>query len=1042
VADTIELTGRSVTELVGNFYEAHAGKDRDKMNDTLVELDALLMTGEAPHLEFIEYFNQIFSGRTAFNTLLNINDYPPESVIRELLQNAFDCDYDQEDIKIAVNFKDNHTISISYNELGFTLEQFMFYLSFGRNTKNASTSEGRFGVGAKSVFMNVEWLSMRSNNFSFCIMNNQGMLKITDINLRRPVFKGTEIVIKVNAEQHRRIKENFMELTARKGDYINIVELCFAYNKKKILNNRAGNPEVNEKRAFNIAVMHNGKLIDFYKVFNHFNKAVEVNVVRFTQGGKSVVDFICREDEGFVYLIPFALAMSKRTELVKTLTDMYNYFSTYELTGLLRSDGEENIQRSEFASQKLSAFFISVPNSHITSFRTGIRPDMEHEVMTRVEESVKQIIADYRRFFVLELTPNPDESGLYHLRPESYAFEFIKNFILTANLNEELKNDFLHGVSLRYMRGEEALQYSDLQRIAYFTTAKNITKEHHLDGSAFDRLIDAKLSNMNDKLADIGDRILYAGYEWEGELAGEGGSVYFYEFHKEGDVMYVSSENNPAGTDYELHHGFMSLTPKLIENALAEGGSKKLKSETQLENVFAMFDNMFGGDYRIALKDSAFKLILEDEECPVDAGKLKIASIADYMGTVQKRRKLFRTYQDYTDTVSFGLNLFADGKPLIELLRAVKAQDGDIVLQKDAEHDGQFVFMVYETPFTVPADMPSAELLEITGDLSLLLKFGLFNNKAFTYDYAPCRYKFEPRKIAGILANEDTPRERVTELLGGIFMADFKTDRIALLGENDVVTDIIEYKNGFGAEVFAKCKAARKFIVMREDNTKEEFADIIELVITGGVRDLMRKRYLGAKAAKIVIPDQLPYTHKPLPAVTKDEFAYLREIARDITENSRNTRNFYAKDVNSKLYGYGGVCSFCRLETEAINGFAVRDFEVELMHDRIKSEEYFKFSLFLCSGDTVLCDSWVIDDLKVGGMSPFLWLEQVSGAEVIPPELLLCTIIYREQITHDISADEDDSWNSVMSAPRVNSDIVLTPLMAANWVEKNIDLVK
>jgi hypothetical protein len=1038
VADSIKLTGKTVSELVGNFYEGHASKDREKMNATLLELDALLMTGEAPHLEFIEYFNQLFSGRTAFNTLLNIKDYPPESVIRELLQNAFDCDYEQEDVKIAVNFKDNHTISISYNELGFTLEQFMFYLSFGRNTKNAQTSEGRFGVGAKSVFMNVEWLSMRSNNFSFLIMNNEGMLKITDINLRRPMFKGTEIVIKVNPEQHKRIMENFTELTVRKGDYINIVELCFAYNKKKILNNRAEKPQVNEKRAFNIAVMHNGKLIDFYKVFNHTNKAVGINVVRFTQGGKSAVDFICREEGGFVYLIPFALAMSKRADLVKTLSDKYNYFSTYELTGLLQNEA------SEFANQKLSAFFISVPNSHITSFRTGIRPDMEHEVIAHVENNVKQIITEYQRFFVLELTPNPDESGLYHLRPESYAFEFIKNFILTANLNESLKKDFLHGVSLRYARGEEALHYSDLQRIAYFTTAKSISREHHLDGSAFERHIDSKLSNMNEKLADIKDRILYAGYEWESELTGEGGSVYFYEFHKNGDVMYVSSENNPAGTDYQLHHGFMSLTPKLIEDVLVKSGGKELADESQLEKVFAMFDTMFGTDYRIGFKDNVFSMILEDESCPIDAGKLKITSIAGFMNSVQKRKNLFQTYQDYTDTVNFALGLFAKNKKFIDFLRAVKEQGGEIKLQKDTENKDLYNFIIFETPFAVPADLNNQELLEIIEDINLLIKFGMFNGKTYGFDYAPCRYKFEPRKIAGILANDEMPREMVQELLGEIFAGDLKVDKIALLGKNDVVIDIIDYKNGLSAENAAKCKKAQRFIVMREDCTKEEFADIIELIITGSVKDLMRKRYLGAKAAKIIIPDQLPYLMKPIPTITRDEFKHLRETARDIMQNSRNARNYYAKDVNTNLYGYGCVCSFCKFETDAINGFAVKDFEVELMHDELKKEEYFKFSLFLCSNDAILCDSLVIDDLKIGGISPFVWINQVSKAGTIAPEMLRCTITYRQQITHDIAADEgdNDNWNSEMSAPVTNNDIILTPLMAANWVEKNAELSK
>jgi len=1022
-----ENKAKTVTELVGDFYEGHAAGNREKMNTTLVELDALLMTGEAAHLEFIDYFNELFSGRTAYNTLLGVKEYPVESVIRELLQNAFDCDYEQEDIKIGINFKDNHTISISYNEVGFILEQFMFYLSFGRNTKNAASSEGRFGVGAKSVFMNVEWLSMRSNNFSFCITNNQGNLKITDINLRRPIFKGTEMVIKVDAEQHRRIKENFVNLTVRKSDYINLVELCFAYNRKKILNNAASQEE-NPNRTFNIAVMHNGKLIDFYKIFNHLNKAVNVNVLRFTQGGKSVVDFICYEKEGFVCLIPFAVAVSKRADLINMLSDKYNYFSTYELTGLMQ---EEN---STFASEKLSAFFISVPNQLITSFRTGIRPDKEAVVIASVEESLRNIISEYARFFVLEIVKNPDGEGLYHLRPESYAFEFIKNFILTCKIVQSQRKDFMHAISLRYSREEQPLHYTELQKNAFFSRTLNVSKEDHLDGSAYDDLILDKLDRMNENLSDIGARILYAGYEWQGELDGDIGTVYAYEFHKDGRMMTISSEDNPAGTDYDLHDGFRSMTERIIENAL---GGKKLTGEEQLIKLITVLDEVYADEYKIALKDTKLYVVEADKEFPIDTAGMNVGNLSALMNCLHRHRQQCQTYTDYNEIVKLMLGIFAKGKETADFMRAVKEQGVEIVLKQDVNN--KYCFTLYDTQYPIPDKMTVPELLDIIGDMSILIKCGVLKGRGFGFEYGESRYNFEPQKVANTLASDSLPPEMVIELFSGILVSDLKTERIALLDGKDLIIDIIDYKTGIHSEDAEKCKKAQKFIVMRDDISKEEFVDLVELIITGENKDIMRKRYLGAKAAKVIIPDQLPYYMKPLPTISKEEFKYLRETVRSITENNYSTRNFYAKDINSKLFGYGGLCSFCRYETNGLNGFSVKDFEVELMHDG--KEKLFNFALYLCANDATVCDSWVMKDLSINGKSPFLWMEEVAKAERIAPDFLFCTLTYREQFTHDIGKTDDDGWNPLMSAPKT-VDVVLTPLMAANWVEMNTEILK
>ena len=128
-----EYVEKPVKELIGDFYQAHANGDEEGMKSPLKKLQTMIFEGSLNSEPFIEYYNDMFSGRTAFNALISVNDYPFESIFRELLQNAFDCFYATKDVKIMVNFRDNDEISLSYNEIGFTMEQFLYYLAFGRN---------------------------------------------------------------------------------------------------------------------------------------------------------------------------------------------------------------------------------------------------------------------------------------------------------------------------------------------------------------------------------------------------------------------------------------------------------------------------------------------------------------------------------------------------------------------------------------------------------------------------------------------------------------------------------------------------------------------------------------------------------------------------------------------------------------------------------------------------------------------------------------------------------------------------------------------
>ena len=98
----------------------------------------------------------------------------------------------------------------------------------------------------------------------------------------------------------------------------------------------------------------------------------------------------------------------------------------------------------------------------------------------------------------------------------------------------------------------------------------------------------------------------------------------------------------------------------------------------------------------------------------------------------------------------------------------------------------------------------------------------------------------------------------------------------------------------------------------------------------------------------------------------------------------------------------------------------------------------------MCANDSFAASGWVIEDISIGGMSPFVWLEEIQRCEAIPPEFLLCTIKYRSQLTYDIIGSETREHGDMIALESVSDgeqqtmDLILTPLMLAKWLEDNL----
>lgn len=1012
----------SITDLIGDFYQSHASDDRAMRDEALSKIQERLKDGTVDSQPFIDYYNDIFSGRTSYNTLLNIADYPKESIIRELLQNTFGCCYDGNDIKIIVDFAADDEIHISYNETGFTLEDVLFYLSFGRNNGD-ETREGRFGVGAKSVFMNVEWLSLKSNNFSFRIEHQEDHLHITELDMHCNPFKGTVIKFKVSHEEYESISENFKTLTEKRGRYINLVELCFAFNRKKILNIHR-NPTESIDRTLNLAVMEHGQLNSVYKITRYQKSDEDTPVIRFMQNNKGVIDFLYYENAGFVYLIPYAVANAKRESVVHILMEKYNYFSTFELTGLLRADSEV------FIDEKLSAFFVSVPNAFITSCRTGIRADAEEKIGISLENDLGNMLRQYRKHFVLDLRKKPDED-YYFMFPKSYAFEFFKGFMQTSRYASRIKNDFINSISLNFPGEAAPTGYEILKKTAFKASKIGVSKAEVEDGSADHLYIDAEIEKLEEKIKDVENRAVYAGYEWENEDGSEKGRNYIYKFVRGANTYIVDSRKTPKLTDYEFYAGFPSVIGFMLDEYLGDDG---VGDEVALENIFMLFDDACSENYTIAMKYYRFNFDTGTEKFAFEVSKINIENLKNAMDSVARRKNRFTSTQNYNEVVAMLVNSFTQGKDTKEFMRTIRDQGGVISLELD--FNKKYRLAVYGKQFMIPSTITNGDLLDIIGDTQQLISSNILNGRNFDFPYSASKYSFDRAAVASLLSSdaENIDRDTVKEVLDKLYVCNLKSDHIALVDAKGKIISIKEINSAFTDDEREK---AVKYVILRDDYSKPEYADVLEYIITGKNEHILNRFFSRTKEPNQVIPDQIPYELKLMPSLTRREMDYVLGLYSKIAGDKDKAffKNYFAKDINSKVFGYGGKCSACGYESDVINCFTVKDFSIELMTE--DGERIFNFALYLCNNDTSVSDGWLINDISIGGMQPFKWLEEIASASIIPPEFLFCRIKYRPQLTYDIMSVDASQCLSVVDAPLKTLDVKLTPLMAAKWIADN-----
>ena len=1010
---------KSVFDLIGDFYQAHLNGNIEAKNAALVQIEEDVTKKESADNDFADYYNDIFSGRTGFNAKLSLVDYPKESIIRELFQNALGCRYLSGDIKILVDFRENDILTISYNEVGFSVEDILYYLGFGMNNGD-ETREGRFGIGAKSVFLNVLSLSVRSNTFSFRIRNSDGRLGIEFISLNVEPFSGTRVILELEHGEYERIKDNFLTITEKKGDYLNMVELCFAFNRKYLMRG-ALSLEDSGTKTVNMAVAQNGKVSDVFRIALHRKDENDMPKIRFYHNNKSLVDFLHYENEGFVYLIPFAVANAKRESVIKLLLSKYNYFSTYELTGYIGNSNDR------FVDEKLSAFFVSVPNTCITHSRTGIRYDKEGVVTKALERDIPVILKEYGKYFVLDLKRVKD-TEYYCMAPRSYAFEFFNSYMKNSRYAANIKDIFVSGISFCFPGEAAPVTYEQLRAAGFKSEVRGVSEQRRSDGSADKEYIELRLEKMRNGLGEFKEKTLYAGYEWSAEDGSETGRVYRYEFIRGNNSYTISSEHSGGCSDYELYSGFSGVIghylPLYLENDC-------VMDENALEKIFNLFDEAAGEDYSLSMKYYRIHFDRGEENHSFEISKIKVINIKNAMETLGRRRHRFDSRQNYLEVAAMMVNSFTQGKDTMTFLREIKKQGGEIELVLD--FNKKYRFQAYGKQFMIPSSITDTDLMEILGDVRQMMESGVLKNRKFDFDYGKSVYAFDTREVSELLG-EFSEKEETARILEGLYVCNLKYDGAVLLDESSKVLCAKRFGEAIAPE---ERKAAKSFVVLRDDLNKTEFASIAEYIITGSDKGILNRFFSRTKEPNRIIPDQISLKYKRAPVLSREEFDFAAEVYESIKDKSDlpGYKSYFAKDITGRLYGFGTCCAFCGESGHNINGYDLADFSLDVMTE--EGEKRFNFALYLCGNHIAESNGWFVKDLSIGGMNPFMWLKEIGEAKSIPPEFLICSLKYVPHIVYDINPKSFGRYTEIVDGEEKNLDFRITPLMAAKWVEDN-----
>ena len=340
------------------------------------------------------------------------------------------------------------------------------------------------------------------------------------------------------------------------------------------------------------------------------------------------------------------------------------------------------------------------------------------------------MIEKYSRYFVIELLQRTN-SDKYYMRPKHYVFEFFSNYLTTSVMVGDLQSTFHNSISLLLPGKTEAMSYSKVKELGFFSMTDHVSKQEHDSGSAFTEYIEDELAKMRKDVADMPENIIVASYKWIDEETEEEGREFCYNFNFDGNTYVLDSEKNPAIKDFGLSFGFRSIVSLKLGKYVINDA---VTDEEALIGALGLFDAMYGQDYKIGMRYFQFNVRYRDITHNFDVARMTVHNLKRAYDCIIAHKNNFENHQIYNEVINMLINSFTQGKDTMTFLREMKQQGSDITLQLDINK--KFRFAAYGKQFMIPSSITNADLLEIIGDVYALIDAGMFNKRVFDFPYS------------------------------------------------------------------------------------------------------------------------------------------------------------------------------------------------------------------------------------------------------------------------------------------------------------------
>lgn len=1018
------------TQIIQNLNKGLSEKD----SKLICESSKLLLQnkGEAS-IAIKEHYNNIVYNID--NGGQGITKYLEESILREILQNIVDCDYDDNIINIEISFDDEgQAVEFRYNENGFKISNIISLFSLDHTSKD-SNNTGAFGIGAKGAILSAKKVTVESSHLN-CVeclslrtffeiqsveQSGKNTLKLNTLKLNNEINEespsGTKLKLFLEKDTYNKIKENLCDIAGEKigkGKYITPIDLVFASLKK-----------IN--KLIKITISSNLLYEVIYKNDN----------VKFTINGEGVNFKVYIGDKSeFSYLIPYSRIELK--DMPKYISDFsYNYFSTYELTGAL---GDVNLPK----------FYINIPTIdttcennidtkyYITNDRKGIQDNKRLIVEKYIAKDFKDIISTYNNELLMYINKNYN----YILK---FLFEFLEFKLDKSECSELWRNNqrvFLNNILIQY---DESNTYKlgDIKKYTYNSEYYELAKNFSNNSFLF-------MEEYYDFRRTRYDINIYFKFIFNG--------ISLNTISHSCNVTYGHmSEGFDNKRDYinSKEYKKASVFDKLLYKLDYRDGKEILLLSAENDSEFS--ESTLLNLLKAINKNSAivFNFNLEKKQLIVgdrvyvfdDKFRIRDKSILYYSYNLNSKNKVIFEFirKIYLNTL-----IGKDKSDIsnVNLLRLFRKND----LSFKFDHTKNNVIKVYlnykeiEIPIKDDIDVAEidySELLDITG----ITNYSLLNNKSFD-DFSILNnivdnYGFDIDKIIKFVEDNNLDymiRSILNKVMICSTILNLGNKDLVVFVKNNIIIKIVQIDSVINGEYKIERNIECDFIGLISHKNKDDKHSKINITRVSKFLDTLlslnktvEKLYKPVNSPIVKMIDQFDLKLKPILGVNKEEFLLLNSYIDDIDEDNKM---FFAKDLNNKMYGYSTNCCICEYKSNILNAFQVRS-GIEYR----ENNHIYWLTLYLCANDYFESTGWIISDVrfrdedKEFSINFTEWLKKVKNEEKIMPNLLKCNIKIIKRSTYKIFSFNE---NDIQDAEIQEKPLILTPLMAVKWYSDNI----